>query len=134
MRDRWKRLCAVTLAAAMTVTMLPVNAQAESRAGETQMETIELVPNGNFEGGIDGWSGFSNAAIAVENVVSGDEANKVLHVSDRTKNEAGASYDLSNMLKKGTEYTVKGRLMYKEGPDSRDFNFIFRNGPDYRYN
>ena len=134
MRDRWKRLCAVTLAAAMTVTMLPVNARAEARAGETQMETVELVPNGNFEGDIDGWSGFSNAAIAVENVVSGDEANKVLHVSGRTKNEAGASYDLSNMLKKGTEYTVKGRLMYKEGPDSRDFNFIFRNGPDYRYN
>lgn len=54
MRNRWKRLCAVALAAAMTVTMLPVNAQAESRAGETQMETVELVPNGNFESGTEG--------------------------------------------------------------------------------
>ena len=133
MRNRWKRLCAVALAAAMTVTMLPVNAQAESRAGETQMETVELVPNGNFESGTEGWSGL-NATIAVESIVSGDESNKVLHVSDRKNTEAGASYNLSNKLKKGTEYIVKGRLMYKEGPDEKQFNFIFRNGPDYRYN
>ena len=133
MRDRWKRLCAAALAVAMTVTMLPVNAQTV-QAEEPKMETVELVPNGNFENGTDGWSGNSEATIAVEKVVSGDNANQVLHVSNRKNTEAGAKYDLSGKLKKGTEYTVKGRLMYKEGPDSRDFNFIFRNGPDYRYN
>ncbi len=134
MRDRWKRLCAVTLAAAMTVTMLPVNAQAEARAGETQMETVELVPNGNFESGIDGWSGFSGAAIATEQMtVSGDDTNNVLHVSGRNNTSGGAGYDLSGKLKKGTKYTITGKFLYKSGPDTKDFNVTFQNGPDYKY-
>ena len=127
MRDRWKRLCAVTLAAAMTVTMLPVNAQAEARAGETQMETVELVPNGNFESGIDGWSGFSGAAIATEQMtVSGDDTNNVLHVSGRNNTSGGAGYDLSGKLKKGTKYTITGKFLYKSGPDTKDFNVTFQ--------
>ena len=134
MRDRWKRLCAVALAAAMTVTMLPVNAQAESRAGETQMETVELVPNGNFESGIDGWSGFSGATIATEQmIVSGDDTSNVLHVSGRNNTSGGAGYDLSGKLKKGTKYTITGKFLYKSGPDKKDFNVTFQNGPDYRY-
>ena len=135
MRDRWKRLCAVTLAAAMTVTMLPVNAQAEARAGETQLEPIELVKNGDFENGTEGWHGFTNATI--ETVVSGDDgapnANHVLHVKDRKDTSAGAGYDLSGKLVKGTEYKITGKFLYKTGPDTKDFNVTFQNGPDYLY-
>ncbi len=111
------------------------SSQCTSRgAGETQMETVELVPNGNFESGIDGWSGFSGAAIATEQMtVSGDDTNNVLHVSGRNNTSGGAGYDLSGKLKKGTKYTITGKFLYKSGPDTKDFNVTFQNGPDYKY-
>ena len=60
MRNGWKRVCAVALAAAMTVTMLPVSAQAAGKEADTpQLEPIEIVENGDFSDGTSkGWKEF----------------------------------------------------------------------------
>lgn len=136
MRNSWKRVCAVALAAAMAVTMLPVGAQAATaKTDEPKKEKIELIPNGDFENGSEGWAG--NEGASVEVVVSGDDgaegSTHVLHVKDRKGTGAGASYDLSGKLNKGTEYTITGKFMYKDGPATKDFNVTFQNGIDYHY-
>ncbi len=134
--NKWKRVLAVVLAAAMSLTMLPVDTQAAGeKADEPQLEPIELVENGDFENGTTGWAGFDNAQI--ETVVSGDNgaanSTHVLHVSGRTTTSGGAGYNLSGKLVKGTEYTIKGKFMYKSGPETKNFNVTFQNGDNYHY-
>lgn len=92
-------------------------------------EVVDLVGNGDFENGSDGWAGFEGGSIEV--IEEGE--GHVLHVKERTGTASSAKYDLSGKLSKGTTYTVSGKLKYTEGPDTKSFNATFQNGEDYRY-
>lgn len=103
-----------------------------------EMETVELVENGDFEGdkGTSGWSTIEGNDVKLEIVSEDDgtEKNKFLKVSGRTKLASSAVYDLSGQsMKVGETYTVSGKFKYTEGPDTKNFNITFENGPDWKY-
>ena len=130
-RNKWKRVLAVVLAAAMSLTMLPVDTQAAGEgADEPQLEPIELVENGDFSDGTStGWKEFGGGKIEV---VSMDDGY-VLKVKERTSTESSAACILSGKLIKGTSYRVTGRIKYNGTKDSQKYRLIFQNGPGWQY-
>ena len=130
-RNKWKRVLAVVLAAAMSLTMLPVDTQAAGEgADEPQLEPIEIVENGDFSDGTStGWKEFEGGKIEV---VSMDDGY-VLKVKERTSTESSAACILSGKLIKGTSYRVTGRIKYNGTKDSQKYRLIFQNGPGWQY-
>ena len=130
-RNKWKRVLAVVLAAAMSLTMLPVDTQAAGEgADEPQLEPIEIVENGDFSDGTStGWKEFGGGKIEV---VSMDDGY-VLKVKERTSTESSAACILSGKLIKGTSYRVTGRIKYNGTKDSQKYRLVFQNGPGWQY-
>ncbi len=131
MRNGWKRVCAVALAAAMTVTMLPVSAQAAGKEADTpQLEPIEIVENGDFSDGTSkGWKEFEGGKIEV---VSMDDGY-CLKVKERTGTQSSAACILSGKLKKGTAYRITGRIKYDGENASQAYRMVVQNGPNWQY-
>ncbi len=103
-----------------------------------EMETVELVENGDFEGdkGTSGWAEFENGTIEV--TADDGSENKVLHVKERPNSSSSASYDLTGKIEKGTVYTIKGKMKYLGGVDKewngtpkedKSFTIRFQNRP-----
>ncbi len=97
-----------------------------------EADTIELVENGNFEKGTEGWAGFENGEIeTVVTATDGTENNNhVLHVKNRKNSSSSAMYDLTGKLKKGTAYTVKGKMKYAGGPQTKKFTVRLQHNPN----
>ncbi len=112
-----------------TDTAKTYNAEAET----PEMEIVELVQNGDFESGDEGWVGFEKGEIEVVSADDGVNNGKVLRVKNRKNSSSSAMYDLTGKLKKGTTYTIKGKMKYMTGPDTKNFTVRFQNGPDYQY-
>ena len=89
--------------------------------------------NGDFESGAEGWVGFEKGEIEVVSADDGVNNSKVLRVKNRKNSSSSAMYDLTGKLKKGTTYTIKGKMKYMTGPDTKNFTVRFQNGPDYQY-
>ncbi len=105
---------------------------ADAKAGEVEMETVDLVKNGNFEDGTKYWSTMDGCKIAV----TGDDgvpSNHILQVYERNSQTSGAMYDLSKKLEKGKTYKVKAKVKYTTGEATKGFNVIFQNGKDLSY-
>lgn len=96
---------------------------------EPQVETIELITNGNFENGAEGWEGFEGGAFEIVE----EGGNHVIKVKERKNTSSSAKQDLSGKLKKGQVYKITGKLKYEVGPDTKPFHVMLQNGPDYKY-
>ncbi|MEY8515514.1 family 43 glycosylhydrolase [Lachnospiraceae bacterium 29-84] len=94
-------------------------------------EIVEVLVNGNFESGTDGWEGFEGGNISV--VEEGE--NHVLKVSGRANTSSSASQDVTGKIKAGQTYTIKGKIKYDNpnGPDEKPFNLMMQNGANYQY-
>lgn len=106
---------------------------AEEAEAKPQTETVELITNGDFESGTDGWQTFESCENILVTPDDGSESNQVLQVTGRKNTSSSAMYDLSGKLEKDTTYTISGKIKYTAGPDTKNFNVMFQNGVDYRY-
>lgn len=127
MRNGWKRVCAVILAAAMTLTMLPVDAQAED-------EKKEFYRNGFEDGQYQGIMG-RGAEIEVSTSVHHDVGNNSLSVKNRTATWhgiqlplakyviSGNTYDFKVYVKQdsGSEQTIDMGIQYKDANNSDQY-------------
>lgn len=128
MRNKWKRVLAVVLAAAMSLTMLPVDTQAAGEGADaSKTETVELIPNGDFENGSEGWVGFEGGEIEVVVTQDDGQENHVLCVKNRKNSMSSAMYDLAGKLKKGVTYTISGKIKYAGTPAAKKFEAWFEN-------
>ena len=98
-RNGWKRVCAAILAAAMTLTMLPVNVQAED-------EKKEFYRNGFEDGEYQGIMG-RGAEIEVSTSVHHDVGNNSLAVSKRSATWHGIQLSLAKYVISGNTYDFK---------------------------
>ncbi len=99
MRNGWKRVCAAILAAAMTLTMLPVDAQAAD-------EKKEFYRNGFEDGEYQGIMG-RGAKIEVSTSVHHDVGNNSLSVKERSATWHGIQLPLVKYLISGNTYDFK---------------------------
>lgn len=109
MRNGWKRVCAAILAAAMTLTMFPVNAQAED-------EKKVFYKNGFEDGEYQGIMG-RGAEIEVSTSVHHDVGNNSLSVSGRTDSWHGIQLPLAKYLISGNTYDFKAYVKQDSGSE-----------------
>ncbi len=108
----------------------PLNAPAAE--AETEMETVELIGNGDFESGnFDGWEGLDKGVLEVVSEDTEAGTNKVLKVKERKNSSSSAKYDLTGKIEKGTTYTIKFKIKYDgENVDAtKKFVGRFQNSP-----
>ncbi len=96
---------------------------------EPQTETVELITNGNFENGTEGWEGFEGGTIELVE----EDGNHVIKAKERKNTSSSAKQDLSGKLQKGQSYKITGKLKYDVGPDTKAFHVMLQNGVDYKY-
>ncbi len=113
-----------------TATANTYNAAAQ----DSGMETVELVENGNFEGGkgTTGWVGFESGEIEVVSADDGVNNSNVLRVKNRKNSSSSAMYDLTGKIDKAITYTIKGKMKYvagDNGPAKKEFTVRFQNRP-----
>ncbi len=126
-KNGWKRVCAVILAAAMTLTMLPVDVQAED-------EKKEFYRNGFEDGEYQGIMG-RGAEIEVSTSVHHDVGNNSLAVSKRSATWHGIQLPLAKYVISGNTYdfkvyvkqdtgsaeTIDMGIQYKDASDSTQY-------------
>ncbi|MBE5871054.1 MAG: carbohydrate-binding protein [Lachnospiraceae bacterium] len=96
-------------------------------------ESDDMITNGGFEDGIEGWSCNENGDVAVTEEEK-YEGEKSIIVTNRAGTGSGPMQDLSNKLTPGNKYSLTAYIMYKEGDvDQKQFNATIQNGPDYNY-
>jgi len=98
---------------------------------ETETQIVDVIVNGDFENGADGWQGFDGASIEAceDEAVSG---NGIIKATGRTTLTSGMAQDLSGKLKNGKTYKITANLKYTDGPDTRNFNAVIQNGATWR--
>lgn len=100
----------------------------QTEPGETtENQTVELVKNGSFDAGTNGWKAFNGGTISAEKEESGNNYGKI---TDRTRTGSGLAYDLTGKIKEGVKYHIKAKIKYDNanGPATRKFNITFQNG------
>ncbi len=100
MRNGWKRVCAAILAAAMTLTMLPADVQAED-------EKKEVYRNGFEDGEYQGIMGRGPVTLEVSTSVHHDVGNNSLSVSGRADKWHGIQLSLARIVTSGNTYDFK---------------------------
>lgn len=100
LRNGWKRICAAIVAVAMTLTMLPVDVQAED-------EKKELYRNGFEDGEYQGIIGRGEVTLEVSTSVHHDVGNNSLSVSKRTATWHGIQLPLASIVTSGNTYDFK---------------------------
>ncbi len=131
MKSGWKRLCAVILAAAMTLTMLPVDVRAED-------EKKEFYKNGFEDGQYQGIAGRGAVTLEVSTSVHHDVGNNSLSVKGRTDTWHGIqlslakyvifgnTYDFKTYVKQdtGSEQTFDLGVQYKDAGGNTKYNSV----------
>lgn len=108
-----KRVCAAILAAAMTLTMLPANIQAEDGKKE-------LYKNGFEDGEYQGITGRGTGVkLEVSTSIHHDVGNNSLFVSGRTDKWEGIQLPLSEIVASGKEYDFKVYVMQNTGSEQK---------------
>ncbi len=108
MKSGWKRLCAVILAAAMTLTMLPVDVRAED-------EKKEFYRNGFEDGQYQGIMGRGGVTLEVSTSVHHDVGNNSLSVKGRTDTWHGIQLSLAKYVISGNTYDFKAYVKQDTG-------------------
>ncbi len=110
MKSGWKRVCAVILAAAMTLTMLPVDARAED-------EKKEIYRNGFEDGEYQGIMGRGSVTLEVSTSVHHDVGNNSLSVSGRSATWHGIQLSLARLVTSGNTYDFKVYVKQDSGAE-----------------
>lgn len=101
----------------------------QTEPGETtENQTVELVENGSFDAGTNGWKAFNGGTISAEK--DEESGNHYGKITDRKDTGNGLAYDLTGKIKEGVQYHIKAKIKYdnEKGPAKRRFNITFRNG------
>ena len=91
-------------------------------------QTVELVANGSFNDGTNGWKAFGGGTISAEK--DEESGNNYGKITGRKATGSGLAYDLTGKIKEGVKYHIKAKIKYDNanGPATRRFNITFRNG------
>lgn len=114
-------------AAAYSLAAEPAAASApETR--EAEME--ELIVNGGFESGTDGWemrafNGPASMEVTSEDKASGESS---LLVYDKKNTTSGPMQDLTGKVQPGQKLHISAKVKYTTGPDTRKFNVTMQYG------
>lgn len=96
-------------------------------------KNAELIANGGFEDGINGWrtNGTATLTPVTDEKASGDAAVKV---SDRANTTCGPYYDITGQVVEGETYKVSAKVKYTTGPDTKTFNMCIKVGGSWSSN
>ena len=117
-------------AAARTADASALSAQdAVADAPETR-EATELIVNGGFENGTDGWELRTFNKPAKMEVTSEDQASgeSSLLVYDKEDTSSGPMQDLTGKVQPGQKLHISAKVKYTTGPDVRKFNVTMQYG------
>lgn len=117
-------------AAARTADASALSAQdAVADAPETR-EATELIVNGGFENGTDGWELRAFNKPAKMEVTSEDQASgeSSLLVYDKEDTSSGPMQDLTGKVQPGQKLHISAKVKYTTGPDVRKFNVTMQYG------
>lgn len=128
MKNGLKRVCALVLTAAVTLTMFPVNAQAED-------EKKELYTNGFEDGQYQGITARGNGEVKIEisNSVHHNAGSNSLSVSGRSATWHGIQLSLAEIVSSGNTYDFKAYVMQNTGSEQKiDMSIQYKdaNGDD----
>lgn len=117
-------------AAARTADASALSAQdAVADAPETR-EATELIVNGGFENGTDGWELRAFNKPAKMEVTSDDKASgeSSLFVYDKEDTTSGPMQDLTGKVQQGQKLHISAKVKYETGPATRAFNVTMQYG------
>ena len=108
-----------------------ISAQADAApAPETKAEMEELIVNGGFENGTDGWELRTFNGAASMKATSDDKASgeSSLLVYDKANTTSGPMQDLTGKVQPGQKLHISAKVKYTTGPDVRKFNITMQYG------
>ncbi len=105
-------------------------AQAAVAAAPTARESTELIENGGFENGTDGWELRTFNKPANMKVTSDDKASggSSLFVYDKEDTTSGPMQNLTGKVQQGQKLHISAKVKYETGPDTRAFNVTMQYG------
>ena len=107
-----------------------LSAQAAVAAAPTARESTELIENGGFENGTDGWELRTFNKPANMKVTSDDKASggSSLFVYDKKDTTSGPMQNLTGKVQQGQKLHISAKVKYETGPDTRAFNVTMQYG------
>ena len=108
-----------------------ISAQADAApAPETKAEMEDLIVNGGFENGTDGWELRTFNGAASMKATSDDKASgeSSLLVYDKANTTSGPMQDLTGKVQPGQKLHISAKVKYTTGPDVRKFNITMQYG------
>ena len=107
-----------------------LSAQAAVAAAPTARESTELIVNGGFENGTDGWELRTFNKPANMKVTSDDKASggSSLFVYDKEDTTSGPMQNLTGKVQQGQKLHISAKVKYETGPDTRAFNVTMQYG------
>lgn len=107
-----------------------LSAQTAVAAAPTAREPKELIENGGFENGTDGWELRTFNKPAKMAVTSDDKASgeSSLLVYERGDTTSGPMQDLTGRVQPGQKLHISAKVKYTTGPDVRKFNVTMQYG------
>lgn len=113
-----------------TTEVSALSVQAVAAAAPETKETTELIVNGGFEDGTDGWSLRTFNGAASMKATSDDKASgeSSLLVYDKANTTSGPMQDLTGKVQQGQKLHISAKVKYTTGPDVRKFNVTMQYG------
>ncbi len=107
-----------------------LSAQAAVTAAPETKKTTELIVNGDFENGTDGWELRTFNKPAKMEVTSDDKASgkSSLLVYDKEDTTSGPMQNLTGKVQQGQKLHISAKVKYETGPDVRTFNVTMQYG------
>ena len=107
-----------------------LSTQAAVTAAPETKKTTELIVNGGFENGTDGWELRTFNKPAKMEVTSDDKASgeSSLLVYDKEDTTSGPMQNLTGKVQQGQKLHISAKVKYETGPDVRTFNVTMQYG------
>ena len=107
-----------------------LSAQTAVAAAPTAREPKELIVNGGFEDGTDGWELRTFNGTASMEATSDDKASGAssLLVYDKANTTSGPMQNLTGKVQPGQKLHISAKVKYTTGPDVRKFNVTMQYG------
>ena len=107
-----------------------LSAQAAVTAAPETKKTTELIVNGGFENGTDGWELRTFNKPAKMEVTSDDKASgeSSLLVYDKEDTTSGPMQNLTGKVQQGQKLHISAKVKYETGPNVRTFNVTMQYG------
>ena len=107
-----------------------LSAQTAVAAAPTARESTELIVNGGFENGMEGWELRTFNKPAEMEVTSKDKASgeSSLFVYDKEDTTSGPMQNLTGKVQQGQKLHISAKVKYETGPATRAFNVTMQYG------